>query len=122
MAMESGADTIMAMESGHAAHAAASSDTDGDCGHCPPVACEVVMSCDVEMSSECRADLQCTLDNRRVKLTLNDAQYDFPPDIAPAITDASSIDPDIVAPGIHVVAYAPGYQAPLNILNCVYLI
>ncbi len=129
MAMESdaGADMAMAMESGHSAHAAhavdaASPDTDADCGHCPPVACEVAMSCDVEMSVECQTDVQCSLDNRRDKLLLNDAQFDIPVSITSAIADDQLADHKIAAPGIRVLAYAPGYQPLLNLLNCVYLI
>ena len=127
MAMESEADAAMTMESGHSAHAshsadAASPDADEDCGHCPPAACEVAMSCDVEMSSECQPDVQCSLDGRRAKLTLKDAQFDIPLGIAPAIADASFADHKILLPGIRVVATAPGYQPPLNLLNCVYLI
>jgi hypothetical protein len=111
---------LMAMESD--AGAAASADADADCGHCPPVACEAVMSCDVEMSAECQTDVQCSLDNRRDKLPLNDAQFDIPVSITPAIADDQLADHKIAAPGIHVLAYAPGYQPPLNLLNCVYLI
>jgi len=129
MAMESdaGAPTAIAMESGHSAHAghavdAAGADADADCGHCPPVACEEVMSCDVEMSAECQTDVQCSLDNRRDKLLLNDAQFDIPVSITSAIADDQFADHKIVSPGIRVVAIAPGYQPPLNLLNCVYLI
>ena len=127
MAMESDAGADMAMESGHSAHAthavdAASPDTDAECGHCPPVACEVAMSCDVEMSVECQTDVQCSLDNRRDKLLLNDAQFDIPVSIPSAIADDQFADHKIVSPGIRVVAIAPGYQPPLNLLNCVYLI
>ncbi len=129
MAMESdvGAPMAIAMESGHSGHAGhavdpASPDTDADCGHCPPVACEVAMSCNVEISAECRADMQCSLDNRRDKLLLKDAQFDIPVSITSAIADDQPADHNIVSPVIRIVAYAPGYQPPLNILNCVYLI
>ena len=126
MAMESDAGAAVAMESGHSAHAmhavdAASPDADADCGHCPPVACEADMSCDVEMSAECQTDVQCSLDNRRDKLLLNDAQFDIPVSITSA-NDHQLADHKIVSPGIRVVAYAPGYQPPLNLLNCIYLI
>ena len=125
MAMESGA--TMSMESGHAAHAThdgemTSADADGDCGHCPPVACEVDMSCDVEMSSECQPDAQCNLDNRRDKLKLEDVQDNLPPGIAATIAATLFANHNIVLPGIRAVAHAPGYQPPLNILHCVYLI
>jgi hypothetical protein len=127
MAMESEANTAMALDSGHSAHAShsadvASPDADEDCGHCPPAACEAAMSCDVEMSSECRPDAQCSLDGRRAKLTLKDAQFDFPIGIAPAVANAPFADHNIMLPGIRVVAHAPGYQPPLNLFNCVYLI
>ena len=126
MAMESdaGAPTAIAMESGHSAHAghAVGANADADCGHCPPAACEASMSCDVEMSAECQTDVQCSLDNRRDKLLLNDAQFDIPVSITSAIADDQLADHKIVSPGIRVVAIAPGYQPPLNLLNCVYLI
>ena len=125
MAMESEVATTMA--SGHAAHAMhdsvlTSANADADCGHCPPAACESVMSCDVEMSVECQADVQCSLDNRRDKLLLNDAQFDIPASITFAIADDQLADHKIASPGIRVVVIAPGYQPPLNLLNCVYLI
>lgn len=125
MAMESGA--TMTMESGHAAHAMhdgemTSADADGDCGHCPPAACEVDMSCDVEMSSECQTDVQCSLDSRRDKFKSEDAQDDLPPGIATTIVATPFADHKIVLPGIRVEAYVPGYQPPLNIFHCVYLI
>lgn len=117
----------MTMESGHAAHAMhdgemTSADADGDCGHCPPAACEVTMSCDVEMSSECQPDAQCSLDSRRDKLKLEDAKDNLPPGIAATIDATPITNHKIVLPGIRAVAYAPGYQPPLNILHCVYLI
>lgn len=125
MAMESGA--TMTMESGHAAHAMhdgkmTGADADGDCGHCPPAACEVDMSCDVEMSSECQPDLQCSLDSRRDKLKLEDAQDNLSPGIAATITATPFANHKIVLPGVRAAAYAPGHQPPLNILHCVYLI
>jgi hypothetical protein len=124
MAMESDDGAAMDMESAHAGHAvdAASPDADADFGHCPPAACEAAMSCDVEMSAECQIDVQCSLDNRRDKLLLNDAQFDIPVSITSAIADDQFPDHKIVSPGIRVVATAPGYRPPLNLLNCVYLI
>ena len=127
MAMEPGADAPMAMASGHSAHAShavdeASPDADADCGHCPPAACEVAMSCDVEMSSECQPDAQCSLDSRRAKLNLKDVQYDLQPDIVATIATTTFAGHKTVPPGIRVTAFAPGYQAPLNLLHCIYLI
>lgn len=124
MAMESGADAPMAMASGHSTHAAdkASPDVDADCGHCPPAACEVAMSCDVEMSSECQPDVQCPLDSRRVRLILKDLQYDLQPDVAATIVTTTFAGQKTVPPGIRVATYVPGYQPPLNLLNCIYLI
>ena len=125
MAMESGA--TMTMESGHAAHAMhdgemTSAVADADCAHCPPAACEVDMSCDVQMSSECQPAVQCNLDSRRDKLKLEDAQDSFPPGIAATIAATPFASHNIVLPGIRAVAHAPGYQPPLSILHCVYLI
>lgn len=124
MAMEPAADAPMAMASGHSAHAAdeASPDADADCGHCPPAACEVAMSCDVEMSSECQPDVQCSLDSRRAKLILKDVQYDLQPDIVATIATTTFAGHKTVPPGVHVTAYVPGYRPPLNLLNCIYLI
>ncbi|RLA33000.1 MAG: hypothetical protein DRR11_06665 [Gammaproteobacteria bacterium] len=125
MAMESEVATTMASD--HAAHAMhdsvlTSPDADADCDHCPPAACDAVMSCDVKMSVECQADVQCSLDNRRDKLLLNDGQFDIPVSINSAIADDQLIDYKITSPRIRIVATAPGYQPPLNLLNCVYLI
>lgn len=125
MAMESGAE--MAMQSGHGAHAGhgadtASPDTGADCDHCPPAACVVDMSCNVEMSSECQPEVQCSLDSRRDKTILKDVQHDFPPGIAANIATAPFAVHSILLPGIRAVAHAPGYRPPLNLLNCVYLI
>ncbi len=123
MAMESGTD--MAMESGHVAHASHSTEKAGpdrDCGHCPPAECATVMSCDVQISSACQPDVQGNLDSRRAKLILKDAQFDLPPGIARTITTTPFADHKIVPPGIYSVACLPGYQPPLNLLNCVYLI
>jgi hypothetical protein len=127
MAMEPGADAPMAMASGHSAHSShavdeASPDADADCGHCPPAACEVAMSCDVKMSSECQPDVQCSLDSRRAKLILEDVQYDLQPDIAATIAATTFAGHEIVPPGVRVTAYVPGLQPPLNLLNCIYLI
>ncbi len=127
MAMESNAGVNMAMESGHAAHAmnhgdATTPDVDTDCGHCPPAACEAVTSCDVEMSSGCQRDVECSLDSRRAKLILKDAQYDIPMGIAAPIAMSPFVNHKIVAPGNFSVACLPGNQSPLNLLNCVYLI
>ena len=124
MAMES--DDAMAMEAGHSAHAvhdehAMSPDAETNCGHCPPAACEAAMSCDVQMSSECQTDVQCSLDSRRVKLLLKDAQYEAPPGIV-ATAALPFSDHKIVPSCTRVAAHAPGYQPPLNLLNCVYLI
>ena len=124
MAMESVADAPMAMESGHSAHTAVedSLDADADCGHCPPAACEVAMSCDVEMSSECQPDVRCSLDSRRTKLILKDVQYDLQPEIAATIATTTFAGHKTVPSGMRVTAYVPGYQPPLNLLNCIYLI
>lgn len=125
MAMESGAEMAMeSVQSAHAAHGAdtASPDTGADCDHCPPAACVVDMSCNVEMSSECQPEVQCSLDSRRAKTILKDVQYDFPPGIAANIATAPLADHSILLPGIRAVAPAPGHQPPLNLLNCVFLI
>ena len=134
MAMESGADAPLVMaadhsaHSGHSSHAAdkTRSDADADCGHCPPAACEAAMSCDVEMSSECQTDVQCSLDSRRARLILKDLQYDLQPDIAATL--ATTIAATTFAgrktlpPGIRATAYVPGYQPPRNLLHCIFLI
>jgi hypothetical protein len=125
MAMES--DDAMAMQTGHSAHAvhdehAMSPGAETDCGHCPPAACEVEMSCDVEMSSECQTDVQCSLDSRRVKFLLKDAQYDPLPGIVAIAATPPFSEHRILPSPTRVAAYAPGYQLPLNLLNCVYLI
>jgi hypothetical protein len=131
MAMESGADAPLAMASDHSAHSShaadkTSSDADADCGHCPPAACEAAMSCDVEMSSECQTDVQCSLDSRRARLILKDLQYDLQPDIvatlATTIAATTFAGRKTVLSGICVTAYVPGYQPPLNLLHCIYLI
>lgn len=127
MAMESAADASMAMASGHAGHSShaadeASPDADADCGHCPPAACEVAMSCDVEMSPGCQPDVQCSLDSRRAKLIIKDVKYDLQPDIAATIATITFTGYKTAPPGIHVTAYVPGYQPSLNLLNCIYLI
>jgi len=56
------------------------------------------------------------------KCQLNARQFDIPLSITSAIADDQLTDHKIAAPGIRVLAYAPGYQPPLNLLNCVYLI
>ena len=131
MAMESGAAAPLAMASGHSAHSShaadnTSSDAAADCGHCPPAACESAMSCDVEMSSECQPDVQCSLDSRRAKLILKDVQYDLQPDIVATLATTIGANTfagrKTVLPGIRVTAYVPGLQPPLNLLNCTFLI
>ena len=123
MAMESGAE--MDMGSGHAAHAMHAGETagtDADCGHCPPAACQDVESCIVEMSSGCQPDEPRIQDSRRAKLTLKDAPPDLPGSIAPAVIAVPFTDHRTVPSVIAYVAYEPGYQPPLNLLNCIFLI
>lgn len=123
MAMESGA--AMDMDSGHSAHVmhdGETSDAGADCSHCPPAACQAVDSCGVAMSSSCQPDVQCSQDKRRVKVVLEDAPPDLPPGIVPPIVAAPLDAHRTVPPGIGLVACVPGYQPPLNLLNCVFLI
>ena len=122
--MESNAGVDMAMESGHATHSmdhgdVTPSDDDADCGHCPPAACDAVASCDIEMLSGCRPDVDCSLDSRRAKPILKDAQFDIPLGIAAPIAMSPFANHKIVPPGNFSVACLPVNQPPLNLLNCV---
>jgi hypothetical protein len=127
MAMESADATAPTMESGYINHAkhhgdAATPGTDADCDHCPPAACEAAMSCGAEMSSACELDVRCSLDNRRSKLVLKDVRFDLQPGIASTVIAAPLAEHYFASPRIRIAALKPGYQPPLNLLNCVYLI
>lgn len=117
----------MAMESGHSGHALHDGDTAGStadtkCEHCPSAACDAARFCDVEISSACHADVPCGLDNRRDKLNLKDTHFQLPVSMAPTITATPFADHNKMPPGIAVASCLPGYQPPLNLLHCVYLI
>jgi hypothetical protein len=126
MAMEHAPD--MAMESGHSEHATHVEDAtdlvslDADCGHCPPVNCKSIDSGDVVISPECQPDSYFSLDSRRVKYNLKNAQFDLPASIAPPVTvpaiSANKSMPSVV----DLFSAVPGNRPPLNLLNCVYLI
>ena len=127
MAMESAEATTPVMESGYIDHAMHHGDTAtqgavADCDHCPPPACAAAMSCGAEMSSACQPDVQCSLDSRRDKLVLKDVQFDLQPGIAPTVAATPFADQFFALPDIRVAAFKPGYQSPLHLLNCVYLI
>lgn len=127
MAMEMAPDQAMTMETGHSDHAAHTTSpgdmhTDADCEHCPPAVCETAGSCDVAMSPECQPDVQSSLDSRRTKPAIKDAQFDLPVGVAAAVAVSVIADHRIEPPGVDVASRVPGAQPPLNLLNCVFLI
>lgn len=129
MAMESDSGIAMtvAMDSGHSAHAMhdrdmASEAAATDCEHCPPVYCETAASCSAGISAGCQTDVKFGLDSRRVKLLLEDAQFDVPATCGPTIGVPAIADHDSMPSDIGFASRLPGYHPPLNLLNCVYLI
>jgi hypothetical protein len=127
MTMESDGEMATAEDSGHAAHVLhdgdmASPGDAADCEHCPPTLCEAAASCDVDMSSGCQPEAQCSLDSRRSKLSIKNAPADLSLGMAPAVAAAPRAVHKMVPPGIGFAASLPGNRSPLNLLNCVFLI
>ena len=127
MAMEMASDQAMIMETGHSDHAAHTTSpgdmhNDADCEHCPPAVCEMAGSCDVALSPECQTDVQRSLDSRRTKPVIKDAQFELPVGVAAAIAVSAFADHKIEPPGVDFASRVPVSQLPLNLLNCVFLI
>ena len=74
------------------------------------------------MSSVCDPNVQLAPDGRRVILTLKDSPQDLPFSVAPAINSFSYANHEWTPPGIKIESFLPGYQPPLNLLNCIYLV
>ena len=74
------------------------------------------------MSSICEPNVQFVPDGRRDNFTPKDAPQDLPASVAPAINSYSFASHEWMPPGIRIESFLPGYQPPLNLLNCIYLI
>ena len=128
MAMESGAGKhVDSSHSAHVVHDAHTVNPDNaeaglDCDHCPPAACESAASWDIAMSSACQPDVQSSPNNRRTECSLQDAPTEPPNDIIQVVDVAAFAEARKLPIGVELVSFVPGYQPPLNLLNCVYLI